>query len=278
MSPEHRYTPESFAACNAAFRRACERECPTREVFEQEHLCLPISAQALISSSQYDLVKCALPVPTQLDPTKSYNELFVGVDVARSQNLTVIVALEVGYWPKELRPDMDEDDRYVYRPVCVRTMHNVMIDEQFVALDRILSHKQVSKCVIDMGAIGRALSDMAVRKHGEGLVEAIGISRPVKEDLCEKFAGMVQRKRVSLPDDPRCREDILSMRRECSDKGILSYNGKTSFSHCDYFLGFALAVQATGASVSVNLHGDSAYREIQADAERKRLAGREEAA
>jgi hypothetical protein len=74
------------------------------------------------------------------------------------------------------------------------------------------------------------------------LVEPVAMNRDVKHDCAETLRGFVQQKRIGLPHDPRIKDDLCSMKVCVSDKGVVTYEGQTTFSHCDYFWSCGLAI------------------------------------
>jgi phage FluMu gp28-like protein len=245
---------------NKAFVKNCRRACLNEDHYLQEYMCEPLSAAALITPYRYDLCKMKIgSVAPRFDPTKKYAPLFVGVDVGRSHDLTVIWVLEETYLPPEKFPDWLDEHRTLYRTVAATVLKNEQIPAQFNVLRPILRHPSVSLCCIDMGAIGRALSDMAVSEFG-WLVEPVAMSRPLKEEAATRTQQFVEQKRVGLPNDPDFRNDVCSMRRVVTEKGVMSYEGSTTESHCDRFWALALALHAAESKVSVTFAANKTPR------------------
>lgn len=240
---------------NKIFVQNQRRRCLNEEHFKQEHLCEPMSAAALLSSYRYDLCKQKADVPNFFDASRPYNELFIGVDVARSVNLTVIWVLEYGYLSKDKFPDLLDEHRDIYRTVAVIPIDNLPVaaperpggtkePNQYDILRPILAHPCASKCCIDMGAIGRALSDLALMEFGPGLVEPVAMGSPMKAECAERLKGFVEHQRLGLPRDSASKDDLCSVKRMVSEKGVVSYEGSVGASHCDRFWAASLALHA----------------------------------
>lgn len=245
------------SARNQSFITTQRRACSNEEHYKQEHLCEPLSASALVSPYRYDLCKQGALFAETFDDSRKYGELFCGVDVGRSHDLTAIWVIERGYLDPAKFPDVLDEHRGVYRTVSLTVLRNEDIPHQYRTLRRILLHPSMSKCCIDMGMVGRALSDMAVDEFG-WLVEPTAMGRPMKEESAERVKQFIEQKRVGVPADNRVRDDICSMRRVIVSNreghvGSLSYEGSTRDSHCDRFWALALALHAAEAGQSVVL-------------------------
>lgn len=252
---------ESFAqgpSRNKAFIRACRRECANADVFAQEHECEPLAASALVKEYDYQKLHHVQPVPTlrlapgtssgsALDPARRYGELFIGLDVG-IRDLTVAWILEKVYTSADRRPDLTPECLHGYATVGLVEMRGVKIPDQFEVLRRILirpdgSFYPVSRLRMDWSNIGNPLFTMLNREFG-WVVDGVTFSRPFKADAAERAKQFVEQKRVGLPNDRLVRDDICSMRRTVSDKGQLTYEGRSSDSHCDRFWALALALDA----------------------------------
>lgn len=240
----HLQDPEKI---NAAFIESVRRGAVSEDAFGQEFMCKPLSLSALLSAEEYDRV-ALWDVPDTLDPNKVYNDLFIGIDVGRSHDLTVLWAAEQYENPKA----SGEHDQYDYKTVCVRSIHNEPIPVQHQILAPLVGHPSVQKCLVDMGSVGRSLSDSLADAFGH--VEPYSFTQSRKAELCERVKGFVQYQRISLPKgDQRCREDMLSMRRLASKTGTLSYDGHTSFSHADFYMACSMALEAAVTSNAMHI-------------------------
>lgn len=218
----------------------------TEDIFLQEYCCVPLKLQALISPDEYDKLVIG-PVPDELDATHNYNRLFVGIDVGRTKDLTVIWVLEEGFDPTA----KTESLKRVFRTVCVKAMKNVAFPIQFQAIKSILSHPAVERCLIDMGSVGRQLADDLKEEFGD-VVIPVGMTSQRKAILAESLKRYVSYELISLPPDAIVKDDFCSLSRIASKSGNLSYDGQTSESHCDYFWGCGLAIGASQEDASVS--------------------------
>ena len=213
-------------------------------------MCRPWSLAALIQPHEYDALTL-WHVPDHLDPHHAYNDLYAGLDVGRTHDLTVL-------WIVEQYVNVDatgEWDRYDYKTVAVKSIRNQPIPTQYAMLSPLIAHPQVRSIAIDQGTVGRTLSDMILQDHPDR-ARPVNFSNPYKAKLAEQLKGYVQAQRLSMPkDDDLIRTDILSLKREASAGGYVTYNGRTSTTHCDFFwaAGMALdaAIEATGTGIQM---------------------------
>lgn len=239
-------TPRGRAKCDEAFIAMKRRRSRSEAAFGQEYACQPISAGSLVLPHEYDAcVRDALPVAEAIDPSADYGagELFVGIDVGHTHDLTVVWVLQRGWVPREKAPGLDDAERTVYRTVAITTIARESIPTQWSMIRGMLAHPNVSRVYIDPGTVGAVLAGLATQQYGE-LVCPYTITRPRKMVLAERVRQFVQSRRVSLPRDDRVRADILAMRRETTDGGQVKYDGSTRFSHCDYYVALSLALAA----------------------------------
>jgi phage FluMu gp28-like protein len=210
-------------------------------------MCQCSKAAQLIPSADYDRLLCNYPVPDSLDNDRQYGPLFVGIDIGRTHDLTVIWVWEQGRDPSKDVPDWKRD---VLRPVCVRAIFNEPFDEQEKQLLEIClkdghERPEIQKIVPDQGGIGYNLTESLKSEVGN-IVEPMTIGPSKKGPLVESLRALVQQKRCLLPDDPDVRSDILSMRRVAPkvQGGQIRYEGGTQKTHADYYIAAALGLYA----------------------------------
>jgi phage FluMu gp28-like protein len=240
---EHRSLPTREAR-GRAFIENVKASCVSEDMFLQEYMCQPLSASTLVKPAEYDRVLEIIKdkpwgvVADTFDPNEHYGQLFVGVDVGRAVAKTVITVLEQGT-DNEAPASLQN----VYRQVCVIVLDGQEINAQYATLKPILAHRSLALCRIDMGAIGRALSDLAVADFG-GIVEPVAFTSNEKAQAAELVKFFIQSARVTVPSNPILREDILCMRRQVNMKGGISYEGNSSLGHADYFWSLSQALRA----------------------------------
>jgi phage FluMu gp28-like protein len=227
-------------ALTIAFLEEVKRGCSSEDAFLQEFMCEPLSLKALISAEEYD--KLALwDVPDELEDRK-YNNLFCGIDVGRVHDLTVVWVLEEYINPNAA----SEWEKYDYKTVCVKWIKNMPIPAQYEIIKPILCHPDVTGIEIDIGTIGRTLSDLVTADLP--FAKPVAFTNGKKAEMAERVKGFVQYQRISLPkDNELIRTDMLSMRRKVSNSGWVIYEGGTKETHADFFWSCGLACDAAVA-------------------------------
>jgi phage FluMu gp28-like protein len=219
--------------------------CPDEETFLQEFCCIPADDNAAFLS--YELItSCEYPEATRnaefgmwksgtphsaLRIPYSTAPLFVGVDVGRDHDLTVI-------WVIEKLGGVN-----FTRQIIILKAET--FDAQEHALYEILALPQVRRCCIDCTGIGRQFSERAQKRFGEYKVEAVTFTGPVKEELAYPVRAAFEDKTIRIPNDPLIRSDLRAIKKETTAAGNIRFTadrGKNG--HADRFWALALALHA----------------------------------
>ncbi len=207
-------------------------ECADEESFFQEYMCVPANdagaflSYDLIAGCEYDLVE---EWETLLDQTK--NPLYVGVDIGRDHDLTVIWVME--------------KSGGIYFTRRVITMDRQTFDAQERELYSILDLPQVRRCCIDATGMGRQFVERAQQKYGEYRVEKIMFTGPVKEDLAYPVRAAFEDRSLRIPNNKFVRSDLRGIRKEVTQSGNIRFAGERGPNgHCDRFWALALALHA----------------------------------
>ena len=230
-------------ACNDFFISNLKQEVGSEAAFSQEFECIPAKESMLIDTNTYDNLALSM-VPEQLDPSQKYGDLFIGVDIGRFKDQTCIWVLERGF-DKEAPPHL----RDVYRTVAVKLVQNMTFEAQYQLISQYLTLPNVIKCNVDRSGLGLQLAEQLVSEYGN-LVEGVAISAPEKQGLVERTLKYISQERVSLPKDPDIKSDIICMRRIVTQKGNISYDGRSNIGHGDCFIALAMALR--GADKTAN--------------------------
>lgn len=232
-------TPEGVAKCRAQFIQSIRDECASEEDFRREYFCEPAGQSQLVKRDWYDRnIVLDWPIADTLDHMTRYpDDVFVGIDCG-IRDLTVV-------WAALHREDATRPPAYrdVYPTLCVFAMRGESFDRQYHRILPIVSHPDVTKVVIDQGAVGYQLAHMFADDLGD-VVEPFVISRPRKAKMLERMSSYLQTDRVTVPDDADCRDSILSMRRVVSENNVLTYEGGTQKCHGDYAIALSLMLEA----------------------------------
>lgn len=197
----------------------------------QEYMCVAVDeATALLP---YEMIaRCERPgfLGGEIE-----NGLYVGMDIGRRKDLSVIWGLEKT------------------GPVLVARIYKVIDKAPFRvqrdALFSILRHRNLRRACIDATGIGMQLAEEAQEKFGRTRVEAITFTSAVKEDLASGMLPWFEDGAIFIPEDPAIREDLHMVRKTVTSAGNVRYDvsrNEESDSHADRFWSLALAVHAAG--------------------------------
>lgn len=209
--------------------------CADEESFLQEYMCVPADdASAFLS---YDLIAgCEYRPEDNWEMTLEElaacgDELFVGVDIGRTHDLTV-------FWVVQRSAGMRLTRKIV---VCDRET----FDSQEAKLYPLLALPNVRRACIDNTGIGRQLAERAQQRFGTYKVEAVTFSGPVKEELAYPVKAAFEDKTVRVPNDKQIRADLRGIRKETTAAGNIRFAGERGPNgHCDRFWALGLALHA----------------------------------
>jgi phage FluMu gp28-like protein len=223
----------------------------TREAIDEEYYCKP-RAGGTNHLLPYELIN---PVEREniLDEslTNIRGDLYVGMDVGRFENPSVIWVLE-------------KSGEMLYTRKVVR-MKNTPWEEQRERLHNILSHNNFRRCCIDNSAMGTELFEKAVATFGSMRVEGIKFTNQVKDNLASYVVVMVEGRKVLIPRDKTVKEDLYSVKGVRTAAGNTRYEAETSKegAHADHFWAFALALEAARSYTGQMVITSGGRREIE---------------
>lgn len=206
--------------------------CPDEESFMQEYCCQPSDdASAFLS---YDLIATCeykLEEKWETDLADAKGKLFIGVDVGRTNDLTVI-------WVMEKLGDV----AYTRRKI---EMQNQPFERQEQELYALLKLPQVQRCCIDQTGIGRQFAERAALRFGKYKVEGVTFTGPVKEELAYPLRAAFEDKSIRIPNDNTVRADLRAIKKETTASGNIRFTAdRSKTGHSDRFWALALAVHA----------------------------------
>lgn len=207
-----------------------KESCGDETTWLQEFCCVAVDeASAFIS---YELInKCTADTFIE-DLNEIKNDFFVGFDVARKGDLSVI-----SVWEK------------IGSIFFLRKMYelkNVIFREQKALLYKILEMKNARRCCIDKTGIGMQLAEDAEIDFGKRKVEGITFTQKAKEELAYKLFYAFEDGNIRFQDDEKTKNDIHSMRRMTTSTGSVRFDTERSETdgHADRFWSFALGIFA----------------------------------
>ncbi|KAB2841777.1 MAG: hypothetical protein F9K45_07595 [Melioribacteraceae bacterium] len=156
----------------------------TQEAVDEEFGCKPRS------SNNSHLLPYELINPIERDNilnellTGVIGDLYVGVDIARKRNFTVI-------WIDEKLGDITYSRKII-------PLKNMPFRNQKEVLYDVLSHPNFRRCCIDATGIGANLAEDAAMDHGSLRVEEVVFSEKVKEELATDMYVTVEDRRTLI--------------------------------------------------------------------------------
>ncbi|MDR2372201.1 MAG: hypothetical protein LBD60_03590, partial [Puniceicoccales bacterium] len=214
------------------------RSCPDREIFLQEYMCEPYDSQSIFLPT--DLVEDA---ESGYDPGKirESDDLFLGVDVGRTHDLTVFWLLaSVG-------------GALITKDIVV--LKNRPFSDQEAEFYKLLALPMLRRACVDQTGIGRQFVERAAERFGKYRVEGITFTNSVKEQLAYLLRTTFENRAIGIPGDEYIRADLRAVKRENTFAGNLRFAAeRTESGHGDRFWALALAIHAA--------EGNSSRREI----------------
>lgn len=159
---------------------------------------------------------------------------FVGVDLARRRDLSVIWVLElVGdvLWSRE-----------------VVALRGESFAAQEAELDRVMGRYKVSRLVIDQTGLGEQFAERARQRHGSLRTEGLLFTGPQKLELANGVRRRFEDRQVRIPRDKPVRDSLHSLRKTVTAAGNPRFDADRddATGHADYFWALSLAIH--GAS------------------------------
>lgn len=208
------------------------------DIWKQEYECIPVEGTTTLLS--YDLLKAAENVAACVDYPfseldRAGSDYFVGVDIGRKHDLTVIWVLErVG-------------NRLITR--IVRELDHKEFAEQERVLDEILCRRRVQKCLIDATGIGAQLAETLAKRYAGKVVEC-SFTENFKREIYLGMQADFQAGTVEIPcGNSLIIEDLHNVQRVFTSRGnLLFYAPTNDDGHSDRASALALALQGVRVS------------------------------
>jgi len=161
-------------------------------------------------------------------------DVYVGMDIGRRRDLTVITVLElVGdvLWPRE-----------------IVEMKQAKFAAQEAELDRVFRQYTPRRVCIDQTGMGEMFVEAAQDRFGKLTVEGVLFTGPVKLDMANATRKKFEDRQIRLPIDQHLRDDIHSVKKMTTSAGNIRFDAERSGDgHADRFWSLALAIHAAGS-------------------------------
>jgi phage FluMu gp28-like protein len=197
------------------------------ESFLQEYMCRPADDDAafleygLISNAEY---------PQGTDwRTIEGGELYLGVDIGRKHDLTVL-------WVLERLGD-------VFYTRHVEALQNMPKAEQEKVIWPWI--ERCTRTAFDATGLGIGWTDDAQARFGTYKVEGVTFTTRSKEALAYPVRGAMEDRRLRIPYDGAIRADLRSVTKQVTAAGNIRFTAeRTPDGHADRFWALALAIHA----------------------------------
>lgn len=203
--------------------------CADENTWLQEYCCVAVDeAAAFLTYEMLDKIERE-GLLTPLD--KITGDLYVGVDIGRRKNLTVI-------WGNE------KLGLALYTRIYI-VLDRMKFQKQKETLWPILAHRTMRRACIDETGIGMNLAEDAQDKFGRFRVEAVTFTNQVKAAIANTLYTYAEDIRLYIPSDPEIREDLHSVKKIVTVAGNIRFDAaNTENSHADRFWACGLSVHA----------------------------------
>lgn len=209
--------------------------CATEEDFLQEYMCCPADDEGAFLT--YDMIAACEYAPTEeweSDLSEMQN-LYLGMDIGRTRDLTVI-------WVLQRVAGM-----FLTRKIICLEKQSFSAQEEH--LYPLVGLPGMRRACIDATGLGMQLAERAVQKFGAYRVEPVRFSGQVKEALAYPVRAAFEDKAIRIPHDPQIRADLRGVKKTTTAAGNIRFDGeRTENGHSDRFWALALAVHAAGAA------------------------------
>lgn len=156
-------------------------------------------------------------------------QVYVGMDIGRRRDLTVIWAMELlgdVLWSRE-----------------VVTMLRAPFSAQEAEVERIMRQYRPQRICVDQTGMGEKFVEDLKARHPQ--VEGVLFSSAVKLDLANTFRRKFEDRQIRVPADRDLRDDLHSVKKVTTSAGNIRFDVERSEnSHADRFWAGALAVHA----------------------------------
>ena len=211
--------------------------CADEESFLQEYMCVPADDASaflsydMIAACEYDKTADNIGDFDNLSDLRDCKNLYIGVDVGREHDLTVI-------WINS-----SEGERHLCKRLI--TLKGMKYSRQEEILWKFLALPNMRRCCIDATGIGDMFAERAVDKFGSYRVEKVKFSGPIKESLAYPFKAAFEDLNIKIPFDKNLRADLRAIKKETTSAGNIRFSADRGMNgHSDRFWAGALAVHA----------------------------------
>jgi phage FluMu gp28-like protein len=204
------------------------RGVPNEDIWQQEYMCEFMDEESVLLP--YEMLYSCVDNNVEADIKELTGDIYLGIDIGRRHDLTVISIIEkiAGRY-------------YLRRQEILRKMP---FSEQFRIIDHLCHYAR--RVAIDETGIGMQMAEELVRKWGDIKINAVYFTNKTKDELASRVKAVFQDKIISISNDKDLIEDLHSVKKTITKAGNIRYEGETDNSHADRFWSLALALHSAG--------------------------------
>ena len=215
----------------------------------QEYCCVAVDEACAFLP--YDLITTCEMDDVIKPLSEIKNDFYVGMDIGRRKDLTVIWVLE-------------KFENILYTRAVIE-LEKMPFHKQEEILSEVLSLRNFRRCCMDSTGIGMQLSEEAQRKFGQFRVEPVMFTNRIKEELAYTVRTNFENRTVFIPKEHKIREDLHSIRRITTIANNIRFDADHSENgHADRFWALSLALHAAGSgSGQINISTRKRYETLK---------------
>ena len=223
----------------AAYFDFIKAGCYDEETFLQEYMCVPEKNEGaflpweMILACEYDISENWEVSAENLRD----KELYMGIDIGRSHDKTVIWVLE-----------------RISGKLLARRFIEISkerFSEQEQKVNHLLKSFKIRRVCIDKTGIGQQFCERLEEQFGKKCIEGIHFNSTSKETLAYALKNSFEDKAIRIPNQLALRKDLRSIRKIITPRGNLQFLAKqTQSGHADAFWALALAIHASQKNTS----------------------------
>lgn len=203
--------------------------CGDEDIWLQEYCCTPVDeSEAFLT---WDMIRACEHAQAGVPKLSGNGEFYVGMDIGRRRDLTVIWVLEkIGdvLWTRE-----------------VVRMKNASFASQDDELDRVYKQYKPRRMRIDQTGMGEKPVEDAQRKYGEYTVEGVVFTLALKQEIAYLVKRKIEDKLLRMPIDEDSRKAHHAVKKITTASGNIRFDAeRTDKGHVDEFWAHGLAVSA----------------------------------